>query len=147
VRRLMDDMLETMYHSIGIGLAAPQVGATERVLVIDVAREGEKPQPLRIANPEILWRSEEMMTANEGCLSLPEHYADVERPAAIRLRYLDHENEIREIEAKGLLATCLQHEIDHLDGVLFVDHISTLKRGMILRKLAKSKRSRALQPA
>jgi peptide deformylase len=147
VRRLMDDMVETMYHAIGIGLAAPQVGVAERVLVIDVAREGEKPQPLRIANPEMLWRSEEMMTANEGCLSLPEHYADVERPAAIRLRYLDHENEIREIEAKGLLATCLQHEIDHLDGVLFVDHISTLKRGMILRKLAKSKRSRALQPA
>jgi peptide deformylase len=147
VRRLMDDMVETMYHAIGIGLAAPQVGVAERVLVIDVAREGEKPQPLRIANPEILWRSEEMMTANEGCLSLPEHYADVERPAAIRLRYLDHENEIREIEAKGLLATCLQHEIDHLDGVLFVDHISTLKRGMILRKLAKSKRSRTLQPA
>ena len=147
VRRLMDDMLETMYHAIGIGLAAPQVGAAERVIVVDVAREGEKPQPLRIANPEILWRSEEIMTANEGCLSLPEHYADVERPAAIRLRYLDHENEIREIEAKGLLATCLQHEIDHLDGVLFVDHISTLKRGMILRKLQKAKRTRALQPA
>lgn len=147
VRRLMDDMLETMYHAIGIGLAAPQVGATERVIVVDVAREGEKPNAMRIANPEILWRSEEMMTANEGCLSLPEHYADVERPAAIRLRYLDHENEIREIEAKGLLATCLQHEIDHLDGVLFVDHISTLKRGMILRKLQKAKRARALQPA
>ena len=147
VRRLMDDMLESMYHAIGIGLAAPQVGAAQRVIVVDVAREGEKPNPLRIANPEILWRSEEMMTANEGCLSLPEHYADVERPAAIRLRYLDHENEIREIEAKGLLATCLQHEIDHLDGVLFVDHISTLKRGMILRKLQKAKRARALQPA
>ena len=147
VRRLMDDMLETMYHSIGIGLAAPQVGATERVLVIDVAREGEKPQPMRIANPEILWHSEETTLSNEGCLSLPEHYADVARPIAIRLRYLDHENEIREIEAKGLLATCLQHEIDHLDGILFVDHISTLKRGMILRKLAKSKRSRTLQPA
>jgi peptide deformylase len=147
VRRLMDDMVETMYHAIGIGLAAPQVGVAERVLVIDVAREGEKPQPLRIANPEILWRSEEMMTANEGCLSLPEHYADVERPAAIRLRYLDHENEIREIEAKGLLATCLQHEIDHLDGVLFVDHISALKRGIILRKLQKAKRSKTLQPA
>src|ERR1700674_2046200 len=142
VRRLMDDMVETMYHSIGIGLAAPQVGVAQRVLVVDIAREGEKPQPLRIANPEILWRSEELTTANEGCLSLPEHYADVERPAAIRLRYLDHENEIRELEAKGLLATCLQHEIDHLDGVLFVDHISTLKRGMILRKLTKAKRSR-----
>jgi peptide deformylase len=142
VRRLMDDMLETMYHAIGIGLAAPQVGAAHRVLVVDVAREGEKPQPMRIANPEILWRSEDMMTANEGCLSLPEHYAEVERPDEIRLRYLDHENEIREIEAKGLLATCLQHEIDHLDGVLFVDHISALKRGMILRKLAKTKRGR-----
>jgi peptide deformylase len=147
VRRLMDDMLETMYHAIGIGLAAPQVGAAQRVIVVDVAREGERPQPLRIANPEILWRSDEIMTANEGCLSLPEHYADVERPAAIRLRYLDHENEIREIEARGLLATCLQHEIDHLDGVLFVDHISTLKRGIILRKLAKTKKSRALAAA
>ena len=147
VRRLMDDMLETMYHAIGIGLAAPQVGAARRVIVVDVARDGEKPQPMRLANPEILWRSDELMTANEGCLSLPEHYADVERPAAIRLRYLDHENEIREIEAKGLLATCLQHEIDHLDGMLFVDHISTLKRGMILRKLAKAKKSRALAAA
>jgi len=147
VRRLMDDMLETMYHAIGIGLAAPQVGAARRVVVVDVARDGEKPQPLRLANPEILWRSEELMTANEGCLSLPEHYADVERPAAVRIRYLDHENEIREIEAKGLLATCLQHEIDHLDGMLFVDHISSLKRGMILRKLAKTKKSRSLAAA
>jgi peptide deformylase len=147
VRRLMDDMVETMYHAIGIGLAAPQVGVAQSVLVIDCAREGEKPQPMRIANPEILWRSEEMILTNEGCLSLPEHYADVERPAEIRLRYLDHENEIREIDAKGLLATCLQHEIDHLDGVLFVDHISNLKRGMILRKLAKTKRSRALAGA
>ena len=147
VRRLMDDMLETMYHAIGIGLAAPQVGAAQRVVVVDVARDGEKPQPMCLANPEILWRSEELMTANEGCLSLPEHYADVERPAEIRLRYLDHENEIREIEAKGLLATCLQHEIDHLDGTLFVDHISSLKRGIILRKLSKAKRSRALAAA
>ncbi len=144
VRRLMDDMVETMYYAIGIGLAAPQVGVAQRVLVIDCAREGEKPQPMRIANPEILWHSETLILANEGCLSLPEHYADVERPDAIRLRYLDHENEIREIEAKGLLATCLQHEIDHLSGVLFVDHISALKRGMILRKLAKAKRSHAL---
>jgi peptide deformylase len=147
VRRLMDDMLETMYHSIGIGLAAPQVGVAQRVLVVDVARDGEAPQPMRLANPEILWRSETLMLANEGCLSLPEHYAEVERPDAIRLRYVDHENEIREIEAKGLLATCLQHEIDHLDGVLFVDHISALKRGIILRKLTKAKRSRSLAAA
>ena len=147
VRRLMDDMLDTMYGSIGIGLAAPQVGAAQRVIVIDVARDGEKPAPMLIANPEILWRSEETTVANEGCLSLPEHYADVTRPAAIRLRYLDHENEIREIEAKGLLATCIQHEIDHLDGVLFVDHISALKRGMILRKLVKAKRNGVLERA
>ncbi len=147
VRRLMDDLVETMYHAIGIGLAAPQVGVAQRVLVVDVAREGEPPQPLRLANPEILWRSEAKTLANEGCLSLPEQYADVERPAEIRLRYLDHENEIRELEAKELLATCIQHEIDHLDGLLFVDHISALKRGMILRKLAKSKKSRALAAA
>ena len=142
VRRLMDDMLDTMYGSIGIGLAAPQVGVTQRIIVIDVAREGEKAKPLRIANPEIIWRSADTTVANEGCLSLPEQYADVSRAAAIKLRYLDHENEIREIDADGLLATCLQHEIDHLDGVLFVDHISALKRGMILRKLTKAKRSR-----
>jgi peptide deformylase len=146
-RRLMEDMLDTMYQSIGIGLAAPQVGVAQRIIVIDVAREGEKPNPMRIANPEIIWRSEETTVANEGCLSVPEHYADVSRAAKIRLRYLDHENEIREIDADGLLATCLQHEIDHLDGVLFVDHLSALKRGMILRKLSKAKRSRALAPA
>ena len=140
VRRLMDDMLETMYQAVGIGLAAPQVGAALRVLVIDVAREGEKPKPMRIANPEILWRSEETILASEGCLSLPEHYADVARPKAIRLRYLDHENEIREIEAEGLLATCLQHEIDHLNGRLFIDHLSKLKRSIALRKSAKLKR-------
>jgi peptide deformylase len=142
VRRLMDDMLDTMYGAIGIGLAAPQVGQSSRVIVLDVARDGEKPQPLQLANPEILWWSSELTTGNEGCLSLPEHYAEVTRPAKIRLRYLDYQNEIREIEASGLLAMCLQHEIDHLDGVLFVDHISSLKRGMILRKLAKAKRSR-----
>jgi len=142
VRRLMDDMLETMYQSIGIGLAAPQVGQSSRVIVLDVAREGEKPQPLKLATPEILWRSPELATFSEGCLSLPEHYADVTRPAEIRLRYLDHQNEIREMHAEGLLATCLQHEIEHLDGILFVDHLSLVKRGMILRKLAKAKRAR-----
>jgi len=147
VRRLMDDMLETMRRLIGIGLAAPQVGVAKRVIVVDVAREEEKPQPMMLANPEILWRSPELTTASEGCLSLPEHYADVTRPAQIRLRYLDYQNEIREIEAAGLLATCVQHEIDHLDGVLFVDHISMVKRGMILRKLAKSKRGRTPVPA
>ena len=143
IRRLMDDMLDTMYGAIGVGLAAPQVGQSSRVIVLDVAREGEKPQPMKLANPGILWRSPELATGNEGCLSLPEHYAEVTRPAAIRLRYLDYQNEIREMEASGLLAMCLQHEIDHLDGILFVDHISALKRGMILRKLVKAKRSRS----
>ncbi len=147
VRRLMDDMLATMRQAIGVGLAAPQVGVAKRVIVLDVAREGEKPQPMMLANPEILWRSPELTTGSEGCLSLPEHYAEVTRPEKIRLRYLDYQNEIREIEASGLLATCVQHEIDHLDGILFVDHISMVKRGMILRKLAKSKRNRTLVPA
>jgi peptide deformylase len=142
VRLLMDDMLETMRAALGIGLAAPQIGVAQRVIVLDVARDGEEPQPMQFANPEILWRSEELATNNEGCLSVPEHYADVIRPAEIRLRYLDYENEVRELHANGLLATCLQHEIEHLDGILFVDHLSLVKRGMILRKLAKAKRSR-----
>jgi peptide deformylase len=140
IRRLMDDMLETMYLAPGIGLAAPQVGVVKRVLVLDVAGEGEKPAPLKIANPEILWRSEDLATYSEGCLSLPEHYADVTRPAEIKVRYLDEQNEIRELHAKGLLATVIQHEMDHLEGTLFVDHISSLKRSIILRKLAKARR-------
>ena len=144
VARLMDDMLETMYAAPGIGLAAPQVGVAQRVIVLDVAREDEKPAPLRMANPELIWVSDEDTTHNEGCLSLPEHYADVVRPKAIRVRYLDHQNEIRELEAEGLLATCIQHEMDHLDGILFVDHITALKRNIILRKLLKAKKSGAL---
>ena len=147
VRRLMSDMVQTMYESNGIGLSAPQVGVLERVIVVDCAREGEKPQPMKIANPEILWASDETVVCSEGCLSLPEQYADVTRPSAIRLRYLDEQNEIREIEAKGLLATCIQHEMDHLEGVLFVDHISALKRGIILRKLSKLKRQNSPVPA
>lgn len=143
VRKLMDDMLETMYDAPGVGLAAPQVGVLQRVIVADVARTGEAPQPIRMANPEVLWESDELSVFEEGCLSLPEHYADVKRPERVRIRYLDHENEIREQEFDGFLATCLQHEMDHLDGVLFVDHISSLKRNMILRKLAKLKKAEA----
>ena len=144
VARLMDDMLETMYAAPGIGLAAPQVGVTQRIIVLDVAREDEKPALIRMANPELVWVSDEDVTYNEGCLSLPEHYADVARPKAIRVRYLDHQNEIRELKAEGLLATCIQHEMDHLDGVLFVDHITALKRNIILRKLLKAKKTGAL---
>jgi peptide deformylase len=145
-RRLMDDMLETMYAAPGIGLAAPQVGVARRVLVVDVAREGAPPEPYRMANPEVVWVSNEDAVYNEGCLSLPEHYADVTRPAAVRVRYLDHGNEMREVEATGILATCLLHEMDHLDGVLFVDHLSALKRNMILRKLVKAKKTGVFKP-
>ena len=140
VRALMDDMLDSMYAADGIGLAAPQIGETRRVVVVDVAGVDDPPNPIRMANPEIVWVSDDDAERDEGCLSLPEHYSAVVRPAAVRVRYLDHENEIRELEADGLLATCIQHEIDHLDGILFVDHISALKRNMILRKLTKLKR-------
>ena len=147
IRRLMDNMLETMYQAPGIGLAAPQVGELKRVIVVDCAKAEERPQPYKMANPEILWQSEELLVNNEGCLSLPEHYADVARPAEVKVRYLDEQNEIRELHAKGLLATCIQHEIDHLEGTLFVDHISALKRNIILRKLRKTKRQEATEPA
>lgn len=140
IRTLMDDMLETMYAAPGIGLAAPQVGVSERVIVLDVAREGEPPSPLRLANPEIVWVSDDDAVDNEGCLSVPDHYADVVRPAQCHVRYLDHDNEVRLLKADGLLSTCLQHEIDHLDGILFIDHLSALKRNMILRKLLKSQK-------
>ena len=144
IARLMDNMLETMYAAPGIGLAAPQVGVAQRIVVVDIAKDGEKPAPLKMANPELVWVSDEDAVFNEGCLSLPEHYADVVRPSAIRVRYIDHENEIRELEAEGMLATCIQHEMDHLDGILFVDHLTALKRNIILRKLLKAKKSAAV---
>ena len=143
VRRLMDDMVETMYRVPGIGLAAPQVGVHKRVIVIDATGKEKISAPMRLANPELICSSDELSTYEEGCLSLPEHYAEVTRPNQVRIRYLDYDGEIRETEAEGVLATCLQHEMDHLDGILFVDHISGLKRGIILRKLAKSKRAKA----
>jgi peptide deformylase len=139
--RLMDDMLETMYKAPGIGLAAPQIGILQRVIVVDVAEKDEEPQPFAMANPEILWQSDETSVHNEGCLSLPDHYADVTRPKQVRLRYIDRDGEVRELDADNLLATCVQHEIDHLNGVLFIDRISLLKRNMILRKLQKAKKS------
>jgi peptide deformylase len=145
IRRLMDDMLETMYVAPGIGLAAPQVGVSRRVIVVDISREDEPKAPLCLANPHLLWLSDEDATYEEGCLSVPEHYAEVARPARIRVRFLDRENEVRELEADGLLATVIQHEMDHLDGVLFIDHLSSLKRNMILRKLVKSRRQ-VLEP-
>jgi peptide deformylase len=139
IRQLLDDMLETMYAAPGIGLAAPQVGVLKRVIVLDIGADGER-RPLRIADPEILWVADEDAVYEEGCLSVPDHYADVARPAAIKLRYRNYANELVELDAEGLLATCLQHEIDHLDGVLFLDHISALKRNIILRKLLKARK-------
>jgi len=144
VRRLMDDLVETMRAAPGVGLAAPQIGVRQRVVVIDVpGEEKEERTLLRLANPEVLWAAAETATHEEGCLSLPEHYAEVKRPLEVKVRYLDPENEIREVHAKGLLATCLQHEIEHLDGILFVDHLGPVKRNIILRKLTKMKRSKA----
>ena len=144
IARLMDDMLDTMYLAPGIGLAAPQVGVTKRVLVVDVSPKEGPREPIRMANPEIVWRSDELAVYEEGCLSLPEQYADVERPATIRFRYVDEKGQPQEREAMGLLSTCIQHELDHLDGIIFVDHLSALKRKMILRKLSKQKKQQTL---
>jgi peptide deformylase len=143
IHALIDDMLETMYAAPGIGLAANQVAQLKRVVVLDVSRDSQKPAPMALVNPEIVWQSEQLSTYNEGCLSLPDHYADVTRPAEIRFRYLDRDGKSHERQADGLLATCVQHEIDHLDGILFVDHLSALKRNIILRKLSKAQKAKA----
>ena len=140
--KLADDMLETMYDAPGIGLAAIQIGEPLRMLVIDLAKEGEPPAPQVFINPEILDRSDERSVYEEGCLSIPDYYAEVERPAKVRVRHLDRQGKEQEVEADGLLATCLQHEIDHLNGVLFIDHISKLKRDMVVRKFKKLAKDR-----
>ena len=138
IRQLMDDMLETMYAAPGIGLAAPQVGVSKRIIVVDVSREDEELQPLKLANPEII-ESEGEQVYEEGCLSVPEYVADVTRAELIKVSALNHEGQAIIIEATGLMAICLQHEIDHLNGTLFIDHISRLRRGLILKKLRKRK--------
>ncbi len=140
LRRLMDDMVETMYAAHGIGLAATQLGIDKRVVVMDLAEKGEAPAPQYFVNPELIWVSDDIEVFNEGCLSVPDQYDEVERPARVKARYLDYHGQTREIEADGLLADCLQHEIDHLNGILFIDHLSRLKRGMILKKLEKARR-------
>ncbi len=140
VRARLDDMLDTMYAAPGIGLSAPQVADGRRLIVCDVARDGEGPQAYRMINPEITWQSEEQVQAEEGCLSIPDHFGEVSRFREIKVTYLDPEGESQELEANGLLSACLQHEIDHLDGVLFIDYLTPLKRNMILRKMKKLKR-------
>jgi len=146
VRAQMDAMLKTMYDAPGIGLAANQVGMLNRVLVMDLSKrdEGEEPSPICMANPEIIYKSEELSTMEEGCLSVPKQYADIERPKIVRVKYLDYNGKEAELEADNLLSHCVQHEIDHLDGILFIDYLSTLKRKMLLKKLDKLKKQNSL---
>lgn len=140
LRRLLDDMLETMYADNGCGLAAPQIGVSQRIVVIDIAGEGEEPAPMYMVNPEIVWASEEKEICEEGCLSVPGQRAEVERPASVRIKYLDYNGESQEILAEDFLAVAAQHEIDHLDGILYIDRISRLKRQMLLKKLEKARK-------
>jgi len=140
IRKLVDEMAESMYAADGIGLAAVQIGVPKRVIVIDLDQKEGKKNPRAFINPKILWASEEMAVFEEGCLSVPEIWDDVERPARIRCEYLDLDGKKVELEADGMLATCLQHEMDHLNGVLFIDHLSRLKRSMAIKKLTKAKK-------
>jgi peptide deformylase len=142
-RALLDDMIETMYDAPGIGLAAIQLGLPHRLVVLDVAKQDEAKSPLFLVNPEIVWFSEERTVYEEGCLSIPDYYEEVERPGSVRVRFLDRDGQSCELVADGLLATAVQHEIDHLNGVLFVDHISRLKRDRVLRKFVKAARKAA----
>ena len=143
LRKLADDMLATMYDAPGIGLAAIQIGEPLRMLVIDLAKEDETPAPHVFINPEVLESSDQRSIYEEGCLSIPDYYAEVERPASVRVKYLDRDGKLQEMEAEGLMATCLQHEIDHLNGVLFIDHISKLKRDMVVKKFKKLAKDKA----
>ncbi|MFL2889914.1 MAG: peptide deformylase [Pelagibacteraceae bacterium] len=141
LRKLLDSMLETMYKAPGIGLAAIQIGILKRAIVIDISKDPEKKDPLFLINPEIIFTSKNTSIHEEGCLSLPGHYAEIERPAECHLKYIDYSGEQKELKAKGLLATCIQHEVDHLNGILFIDYLSKLKKTMIVKKLKKHKES------
>jgi peptide deformylase len=144
LRKLIDDMFETMYDAPGIGLAAVQIGTPKRVITMDLAKKEEPRSPQVFINPEIVWTSQEKATYEEGCLSIPEYYDDVERPAQVKVKYLDLEGKPQEVVANGLFATCLQHEIDHLNGVLFIDHLSKLKRDRVLKKFTKAAKRAAV---
>ncbi len=140
LRKLLDDMLETMYDAPGIGLAAVQIGILKRIIVIDISKDKEKKDPLFLINPEITFKSKNTSVYEEGCLSLPGHFAEIERPAECHLNYIDYYGKQKSLQAKGILATCIQHEVDHLDGVLFIDYLSKLKKDMIIKKLKKHKK-------
>jgi peptide deformylase len=141
LRALMDDMLQTMYDAPGIGLAAVQIGVPKRVIVMDLARQDEEPQPRYFVNPEILWSSDETQLCEEGCLSIPDVYDEVERPTKVRLRYLNYQGEQVEEDAEGMYAVCIQHEMDHLQGILFIDYLSRLKRDRAVQKVKKAARA------
>ena len=141
IRSLMDDMLETMYNAPGIGLAAIQVGVLKRIIVIDLSRDDEKKNPLYFVNPEIITNSNNNAAYEEGCLSVPGQFAEISRPDKCKVRFLDYNGSEQILDAHGLLATCIQHEIDHLEGILFIDYLSKLKKGMIIKKLSKHKKS------
>jgi len=140
LRRLMDDMLETMYSAPGIGLAAVQVGVLKRLIVIDISKEKEKQNPIFLINPKIISQSKNTKVYEEGCLSLPGYFAEIERPAECQIEYIDYDGKKRDMKASGLLATCIQHEVDHLNGILFIDYLSKLKKDMIIKKLVKHKK-------
>ncbi len=140
LKKLMDDMLETMYSAPGIGLAAVQVGVLKRLVVIDLSKDDQKKEPLFFVNPKITFQSKKTSVYEEGCLSLPGHFAEIERPAECHINYIDYDGKSKELQASGLLATCIQHEIDHLDGILFIDYLSKLKKDMIIKKLIKHKK-------
>ena len=140
LRSLMDDMLETMYAAPGIGLAAVQIGVLKRVVVIDISKEKEEKSPIFLINPEIVYKSKKTSIYEEGCLSLPGYFAEIERPAECQIEYLDYDGKKKEMKVDGLLATCIQHEVDHLNGVLFIDYLSKLKKDMIVKKLVKHKK-------
>jgi len=143
VRALVDDMFETMYKAPGVGLAAIQIGVAQRIVTVDTAKKDEPKQPQVFINPEIVWTSEEKNTYEEGCLSIPEYYEEVERPSEVKVRFMDLQGKAQEVAAEGLLATVLQHEIDHINGVLFIDHISKLKRDRVIKKFAKAAKREA----
>ena len=136
-KKLMDDMLETMYAAPGIGLAAVQVGVLKRIIVIDLSKDGEKKTPLFIVNPQITFKSDDLISYEEGCLSIPNQFAEIKRPSSCKVNFLDYNGKKKEINADGLLATCIQHEVDHLNGILFIDHLSKLKKDLIIKKISK----------
>ena len=142
IKKLLHDMLETMYAAPGIGLAAAQVGVLKRLVVIDLAKDGEKQSPIFFVNPVITWKSDILEKKEEGCLSIPDYFAEIKRPNACHVKYLDQHGKEKQLKAEGLLATCIQHEIDHCDGILFIDYLSKLKRMFILKKLAKLKKQK-----